>query len=77
MVTAIKEAFEDYNRHKADQKMNGTPVLVFDGNTWINSTWAEVPTLFDCLSEMLRPTHFLSDQARPRCQTHEQGPSSR
>jgi hypothetical protein len=47
MVTAIKEAFEDYNRHKADQKMNGTPVLVFDGNTWINSTWAEVPTLFD------------------------------
>jgi hypothetical protein len=47
-VTAVKEAYEDYNRHKADAKMNSTAVKILDGETWIDSTWAQVSRFIVC-----------------------------
>jgi hypothetical protein len=81
LVTAVKEAVEDYNRHKADEKMNGTPVKVLDGETWIDSTWAEVTSqLSTCLQShtscVFLATHFFVDQAWTCSQTDEQGASS-
>jgi hypothetical protein len=59
LVTAVKEAVEDYNRHKADEKMNGTPVKVLDGETWIDSTWAEVTSQLCASAHVSTKSHFL------------------
>jgi len=41
-VSAVKEAVEDYNRHQADAKMNSTAVKILSGDSWTDSTWAQV-----------------------------------
>lgn len=59
LVTAVKEAVEDYNRHKADEKMNGTPVKVLDGETWMDLTWAEVTSQLCASAHVSSKSHFL------------------
>ena len=78
-VSAVKEAVEDYNRHQADSKMNSTAVKILSGDSWTDSTWAQVPPLLcpcPCIC-LLLATDCCSGQARSDCQTHEQGPNSR
>jgi magnesium-transporting ATPase (P-type) len=72
LVTAFKEAYEDYNRHKADAIMNGTPVKVFDGGRWVETTWAKVSPPLVSLPPLLSATHFRTDYARAGCQAPEQ-----
>jgi magnesium-transporting ATPase (P-type) len=72
LVTALKEAVEDYNRHKADAIMNGTPIKVFEGGRWAESTWAKVAPSLVPLPRLLLVTHFHTDYAGSGCQAHEQ-----
>jgi hypothetical protein len=73
-VTAFKEAFEDYNRHKADAVMNGTPVKVLEGGRWVDTTWAQVAPHH--MPPVFFLAHFYAALAWTGCQAHEQGSNS-
>ena len=74
-VSAIKEAVEDYNRHQADAKMNSTQVKILSGDSWTDSTWAEVDSSCPCICALLAldcslfGTDMFPGQAWTDCQT--------
>ncbi|KAJ6242785.1 putative phospholipid-transporting atpase [Anaeramoeba flamelloides] len=41
-ITAIREAYEDYQRHKSDNKTNNREVLVLRNGEWLPTAWKDV-----------------------------------
>ncbi|GJP62217.1 hypothetical protein CLOP_g19305 [Closterium sp. NIES-67] len=41
-VTAIKDAFEDWRRHRADSRENSRECLVYRGGQWCDATWQSI-----------------------------------
>ncbi|KAJ3445333.1 putative phospholipid-transporting atpase [Anaeramoeba flamelloides] len=41
-ITAAREAYEDYQRHKSDNEINNRKVLVFRNNEWLPIAWKEI-----------------------------------
>lgn len=42
LVTAVKEAFEDYRRYRLDVATNSTKVKIFRNAEWRDTTWADI-----------------------------------
>lgn len=62
-VSAIKELFEDFKRHKADRKVNESEILVLNKTTldWDLKRWQDVKVgdIVKCISENFFPSDLL------------------
>ena len=42
MLSMLREAIEDYQRHKSDNELNSSSCIIYEDNKFISKTWKEV-----------------------------------